>query len=161
MAMDLDGGPPAFSFPKNLKDMPWDERQKLHDKYVAHVATASGHLAKNVVELDVAKEMHVEAEESNSFEYVEDTPVPVGTILVTGATFDPQKGYVVRGEDPWLLVSLGRITQEEAESVDGVAGEARSVSDGEVSAAKSADVRRKVASLPASSRDAVERFGRL
>jgi hypothetical protein len=159
-----------FDFPKNLKEMSWEDKQRLHEQYSKYSSTASGAdvSTKNVSELnpskvvepkDVAEEDLVEEpEQSEGYEAEPYWPTK-------GAyKFHPEKGYIVDDEDPWTLASLGRITNEEAATMAaamGVLPKSRPVSEDDISAEESKEVRKKVAELPSATRDALERFGRL
>lgn len=137
-----------FVFPKNLKDMTWEQREELHKRHVRHYASrnTSDLSPSRVFEAGDADEAEAEIEVEENDEHIDP--------IYTGTRFDPEKGYIVDGEDVDLLISLGRLSEEEADKLRKSPRRARIVSHSEALDAKLARMSRL-------EREAEERFGNI
>ena len=134
---DLDNDQVSYDeieYPKNLKDLSWDERQELHDKFVRKTATA------NSSDLSPSHVIDTDSEEYKR-------------VMATRRARRSQgagSGTIVPAEDPSVLIVRG----VDPEDVEKYTFKGRVVGEAEA-------YQVELASLPKPERDAEERFGSL
>lgn len=100
--------PSEFSFPKNLKDMSDEEKEKLRFNYLQHGRTID---YGKYCELSPSKVMDVDSPEFKAKKILKEISqkkiqYSEGADQSSIFKFDPQKGYIVPGEDKMIVTHM-------------------------------------------------------
>ena len=145
--------PLSFEFPKNIESLSEEEKEEVRRKYQQHVHTA----AESTCDTDPSKVIDPDSPEGQALiqakqKKAEPVRYEVGADENSYHRFDPEKGYIVDGEDINVLRSRDVPPEVIASLIE--KAKVRNVSDAEI-------YRKEVASLGPVERDVEIRFGKI